>query len=650
MRKLEKYKNQISIGITAVLILLALVGSYQYYTQYVDPVVYDRLWSTVLYSTMKLYVFSPTVAVGKETPLCYEIAKWMSPACTAYWMFRMLETLFRHSLEAFSRRFGKKRQIVVFGYNEESAAFLENLKEEKKSRIMLVTDKPLSPELRLLLEREHVLVWQIDFPGGELSEQEKRFMDRFMGNGWETVLFYPDAAVNFIILQKLMQHFGRREDLLPADGGRVCAVRCEDRRIKQIILDFYDGWKGKKPFELSIFNMPEIAAVDLFREAPLYENCLFSAERKAEEGKKEAKALMEQIPNPHLLIAGFGRYGQAVFEEALLMGTLSWCSRVSGYERLRITIIDKDISRCRDLIESGYPKIRKICDVEYIGALIGSMEVERKLETLPAVTYAAVCFEDQSLNVGALEKLGRYLKITKRDKTDIWQPKERIPIGVRTQDYGAVLAYCVEQEKSLEQCFQVFKFGARRDILTHHNVIRYRLDEEAKGFHAAYIRIQSMVTGGETPKKTPGELWEELSFEKRESNRAQVRNRPYMEALFRLLPPLPEREGIVKDGADTDRLLEKLLEYPVLDMLAAQEHRRWCNFCYCSGYVGFHPDKKEKGKEHRITEEGLSCYGKVHYCLIDDWERMKEDGNARDTVIYDVCSLYGYMQDKASGL
>ena len=47
-----------------------------------------------------------------------------------------------------------------------------------------------------------------------------------------------------------------------------------------------------------------------------------------------------------------------------------------------------------------------------------------------------------------------------------------------------------------------------------------------------------------------------------------------------------------------------------------------------------------------ILEDGKRYYGKVHNCLIDDWEAVKKDKTAGETVIYDVCSVCGYEKEK----
>ena len=132
----SRHKKALAMAFTAVTFGIALIGSVEYYTQarYAGEVVYERLPSTVLFSVIKLYAFSPTVSTGVPTPLCYEAAKWLAPLCTAYWLLRALEAVLRHRLELLSRRLGKKSQILVVGYNPESAAFLVNLEEENQMK------------------------------------------------------------------------------------------------------------------------------------------------------------------------------------------------------------------------------------------------------------------------------------------------------------------------------------------------------------------------------------------------------------------------------------------------------------------------------------------------------------------------------------
>lgn len=639
MKSMEKYKNPISLGFTAAVTFLAVAGSYQYYTQYVEGISPDRLWSAVLFSAAKLYAFSPTVNAGAATPAFYEIAKWTAPLCTAYWLFRMLDALLRHRLEILSRFFRRQKQLVIFGYNRESEAFLHNLLQENSAnrrRLMLVTEDPLEQEQRLSLEKKHILVWHKGLAEDDHSPSEKKWMQRWLGKCSEIILFYEDATINFILLRRLMaMPFKNNTE----EKIRLCSLRCEDKSMKRIITNYYDEYTGSRLFDLNLFSMPEIAAADLFREEPLYRNCLARAADRIKAGTLQADQVLEQIPNPHLLIAGFGRYGQAVLEEALLMGRISCRSKVENYETLRVTIIDSDPNLCRNIIEARYPRADRLCTIHYIACEIGNPTVEQELDRLPPVTYAAVCFSDQAVNIRALEKLCRYFRITRKLREEEYCFAGEVPVAVRMKINGSIIRYLTVQERNGGQPGYILRdFGTEKRILTHRNVTRFHLEEEARRFNAAYAALQR--------EPVPGceELWNKLSFEKKESNRAQVRSLPYMSALLSLLPALPPEKKILSEGKDFHRLSELLRENPLLEALAAQEHCRWCGFCYTYGYVGRWPDRAEKGKEHRIFENGRQYYGMVHYCLIDDWEQMKADPDARETIIYDICAIYGYLK------
>lgn len=656
MKKAEKYKNRISLICTAILIILSAIGSYQYYTQYVDTIVYDRLWSTVLYSTVKLYAFSPTVSAGAETPLCYEIAKWTAPLCTAYWIFRALEALLRHRIEIFKRLFGKKKQIMIFGYNNESASYIRNLTAENVQRrlankedyqIMLVTEQVLEQELRLQLERDHILIWQINLLDDTNDFAEKIFISRWIKKCSEIALFYQDSTLNFVILRKLLffccsAHSSK--SALYETQNIICSLRCEDHVMKKIITDFYDEFEGAKPFELSIFSMPELAAWDLFHAVPLHQNCLAWTSLKTTGQILSSYEIMEQIPNPHLLIAGFGRYGQAVLKDTLLMGMLSNCSKVKGFEKLSITIIDNNIRRCKDIIEANYPRIQKICNLNYIDAEIGNPIIEQKLRRLTPVTYAAICFSQQSVNIRALEKLCRFFRIMKYSDENNSCSIGPIPIAVRMKYNGTMLQYWAEHDNLRNSnAYEIRDFGTETKILTHQNITRSQMEEDARKFHASYAMMQTLLLQKDGRQPSVGDTWEKLNFEKKESNRAQVRNLPYIQSLLLLLPPIFKARDIIKANEPTELFLKKISSIPVLDVLASWEHNRWCNFCYSYGYVGYYSDKSEKGKERRIEDDG-EYYGQVHYCLIDDWEQLKADKEAGKTAVYDLCSIYVYAK------
>ncbi len=607
----ERHKKVICRGFLVLTGLLSFIGCYQYYTAYVDQVIPERLWSSVFYSALQLYLLSPTVDAGEATPICYELAKWTAPLCTAYWILKAAQSLFCHELGVLRKKLGRKRQLVVFGFHETSERFLEHLQKEKEKRqLILVAEENLDRESRLRLEKTGILVYEKDFCLRELSPDKTDHI----------VLFHKEAARNFALLQRL----ARQPDNPP------CSVWCQDRTMKKIITDFGDSMAEERSWNLGVFDLPDIAASDLFRREPLYQNCLEQVRDSI-----SLKEVLATIPQPHLLIAGFGSCGQAVFEKALLTGTLSDRSEAEGYEKLRITVMDRDTERCRDLIESRYPRIEKMCHVEYIQAEAGSVKTEKRLFDLPWITYAVICFSDETVSIRTMMQIRAWLGASETGNRPCAM---EVPVAVRLKEHAEIARY-----QKRDGFSRVVLFGDCDRLLGSENVIRHETDREAKNFHRAYAQIQRQVKG-QNGHGSGEELWNSLTWELKESCRAQVLNRPYFQELIRGCADPSRWETVLLSGDDTAGFLAKVPED--LELLAALEHRRWCSFCYCTGYAGYDGRKEEKRRLHMILEDGKRYYGKVHNCLIDDWEAVKKDKTAGETVIYDVCSVCGYEKEK----
>ncbi len=626
-----------SVFITALVLVLALIGSYQYYSDpsYAGAVVEERLWSSVFYSALKLYAFSATVETGTRTPFFYELARWLAPFCTAYWVLQLMESFFRHHLCALRHLLSRKERLLIFGYQEKSGVFLQNLLAEKRRNITLVVEKPLDKELRLSLEREHVLIRRMDLTedgGRQLSQDLGRL---HLKRTAEVVLFHEEPERNLELLTCLLKAVdlekGPEWDRL--DGRIYCAVWCEDRVMQKLILDYYAAAAGRKPFDLHLFNMSEIAADALLEEHPVYENCLSWAKERRADGTD----FLTRIPLPHVLIVGFGPYGQAVLERTLLTGLISDRSVVPGYERLRITIVDKDIKSCRDYLETHYPAIDRVCALKCIEGDAGSARVIRALSALPRITYAVICLARENSGINIMDRLQSYLEADAPGEREGRGLEVKIPIAIRMKNDDAVIRYCYERRKTAPGGPLVAAFGTDRKILTYDHLIKSRLEEAAKRFNAVYQEIAGDLDGNAAGAGAQA-LWNQLSFEHKDSSRAQALNVPYVQALLKELPPLPPRAEILRK--DARALLNRLDSHPVLESLAAWEHRRWCCFCYAYGYAGFCEDPREKGKERWLG----GVFGRVHPCLVEDWDKCRQIEYIRDTIIYDVCAIYAYAE------
>lgn len=477
---ISKYRNQLVMGATLLTAALAVIGSLQYYGTdlYAKHAAPGRLWSAVLQSTLKMFVFSPTAYAGTATPLCYEIAKWMAPLCTGYWVFSALEILLRHRVELIVRRIEKRHQIAVIGYHEDSRLYVSHLAEKSNAFApVLMSDTPISQEEKLKLERMRILVSEMPLLAGSGPEEHEDFLWYLTKRYEEIVLFYEDATLNFVIFSRILNYMKKN---LKSEGPVLCAVRCESRTMEKVISDFYDRERGNGNLRLRLFHLPGMAARELLEREPLYANCLAWAKLRVEEERKKRgelspREIMEQIPNPHLLIAGFGRYGQAVLHEALLTGTLSCYSTVKGYEKFRVTILDRDGARVREQIESRYPRIDTMCQIQYLDTGLESARVERELGELPKPTYVVVNFSDQTTGIGAVEKLVRCLfsdGCARQEGIAFSACPIPAVVAVRMADSGDALRYWAGRwSEDTETLCRVVSYGLKKEILTRKNLV-----------------------------------------------------------------------------------------------------------------------------------------------------------------------------------
>lgn len=672
------YGKVISCAVTGLVLLLAAFGSYQYYAFYASEIAENRFWSAVIYSTLQLYVFSPTVDVGESTPFLYEAAKWMAPVCTAYWMFKALESLVRHSMGLMKRRFSSRPQLVVFGYNENSRQCIENICAENMQNhnpaddimLVLVTEEPIEKEEQLKLERNGVIVCQMDFLSEESVKMKADFEKLKLWKASEIILFYEDATLNFTIFSNLIKWISDSKnrhwrERLEKKEDIICAFQCNDMVVKKVVETYYSDpraiTKGKVSketletlFDLRMFSIPRLAAEKMFLEHPLYENCFpdpsslkDSKERKG--SSAYAKAFLKKMRNPHLLIAGLGQYGEAVLEQALLTGTFTICSEKEAYRKPRITVIDKNAAHCMQKLYARYPRLDKVCEIACfeMDARSSNGLLERELDRLPMITYAAVCFGNQTLSMQMMMQIAKYAAVRGNG--------QNIPITVRMEQDGAIVQYMQDmpsgknQKAGLLRSYeQVFVFATKKTLLNRENLINARMEQKARQFHENYEREAEKIYGG--GKEAPGKVvsWTELDFEGKESSRAQVLNQPFFRKLIEAVGPLPLRQNTQnpqEHALDSDMASRDAYSGPkLLDELAALEHKRWCNFACVYGYIGY---GKKKREFQRLCVKNMVYYGQVHDCLIEDWEELKKDSQAGQTIPFDICALYEYVKMQA---
>ncbi len=145
---IEYYKNKLMYFLLLTGGICGAIGSYLYY---VEEVKGYRLFLTVLFSTIKLYFFSPTVGLTENYSYFYEIAKWMAPMGTVLSILSAFGNMLNKLLYTLKEIGAPK--IVLFGNGEEALQLLSTLIQEKSASGLMLGRGPGVFEKDLLLAK-----------------------------------------------------------------------------------------------------------------------------------------------------------------------------------------------------------------------------------------------------------------------------------------------------------------------------------------------------------------------------------------------------------------------------------------------------------------------------------------------------------------
>ena len=117
---------------------LSLYGSYLvYHGKYPHPL---KEVMVILYSTFKLFTFSPTQSITSQSPLVYELAIWLAPTSTVIGFFAMFQKIYLSLKNNLYHL--KKSEMIIMGDRASSFAFIKNVyKENPKIRISYLVDR-----------------------------------------------------------------------------------------------------------------------------------------------------------------------------------------------------------------------------------------------------------------------------------------------------------------------------------------------------------------------------------------------------------------------------------------------------------------------------------------------------------------------------
>ena len=351
------------------LFLLAFItGFYSFYHYSVDA----HSILNALYFTFQLYllevtdVFTPDGSSLLKYPLIVEIARWSAALYTISTLFiamyRMLEMSI---LLVYYQVFGN--HTIVFGYNENSVALIEDLRK-KKERVILVVDH-ISNEAVDYLEELHVVVLY------HRDNEENIYTKSGVDRARNVVLLHEEDVDNLNELMDIRYDFAMHSKSNPE---LTVHIHLQDIASKKLFLDLESTTVERDQyFQVQLINRYELFVDSLFEKYPIYTS--------------------DQETSPvHLLIIGFGPLGQQIALKAVTQS--EQFERSTPY----ITAIDNSMPKIKQEWERDYAVIAEHASINLRSFDVTSAPLENLIrEQDRAITHIYICLHEDHLDLWA---------------------------------------------------------------------------------------------------------------------------------------------------------------------------------------------------------------------------------------------------------
>ena len=569
--------------------ILGAIGSYLYYGSQLSG---WRLWLSVLFSTIKLYFFAPTIGLTEKYSVYYEIAKWLSPLGSLLGIVNAFGVLW-HQLSYIRKSLFAKRYLV-FGEDESAYRLLRNLIRENNGVGAMIAGSDCPYERSFLIGKG------IRRLSPDLSRDPSALLrEELGGRGDCVVIFFGEDIENF----KNIRLFHDR--VLPLPGRCHMVLRSRSHLLQAMMERSIDSMKRA---EISFFNMEDAVAGQLMAALCRREE-LFRKEADPSDAA-DFETLCGGIGSLHVLILGFGRLGEAVLLAAL---NSLVCNPM---ENNHFTIADREIEKRLSELTAEYPFLGKTAELHALTAdilgrdFLSLIEEADRRRRIDIVVFSLGELSDNLILMERLKELFR----------------------------GRVAALRIGDPESFSAFFENFSgyygalipFGIESRVLNTQCVLEDQRREAAMDFNARYHTLSSEIVSKEGAKGSRRELWEGLSLLKKDSCMSQMLHKEMKERILLHFLPGEEKEKLLLQmlrdwerklqSLSPSKMTEEIERDPRMCFMAALEHKRWCNFYYLKGFR--YSEKKD--------EEA-----RTHDCLIPDWaEFLRSD--KRDTIVYDL--------------
>ncbi len=521
--------------------ILGAIGSYLYYGSQLSG---WRLWLSVLFSTIKLYFFAPTIGLTEKYSVFYEIAKWLSPLGSLLGIVNAFGVLW-HQLSYIRKSLFAKRYLV-FGEDESAYRLLRNLIRENNGVGAMIAGSDCPYDRSFLIGKG------IRRLSPDLSRDPSALLrEELGGRGDCAVIFFGEDIENF----KNMRLFHDR--VLPLPGRCHMVLRSRSHLLQAMM------------------------------EALCRREELFRKEAVPLSDAADFETLCGVIGSLHILILGFGRLGEAVLLAAL---NSLVCNPM---ENNHFTIADREVEKRLSELTAEYPFLGKTAELHALTAdilgkdFLSLIEEADRRRRIDIVVFSLGELSDNLILMERLKELfrGRIAALRIGDPESFSAFFENF-----SGYYGALIPFGIESRVLNTQC-----------------VLEDQRREAAMDFNARYHALSSEIVSKEGAKGSRRELWEELSLLKKDSCMSQMLHKEMKERILLHFLPGEEKEKLLlqmlKDwerklqSLSPSKRTEEIEREPLMCFMAALEHKRWCNFYYLKGFR-YSKKKDEEARTH----------------------------------------------------
>jgi len=476
----------------------------------------------MLYLMFQLFTLESGASVEGPVPWQLEVARFLAPVVPAWTLWKALATVFRDQLHALRLRF-KKNHVVICGLGRKALQLAKDFREQGLSVVVVEYDAD-NNRIRACRELGAFVVIG-DAGEQDLLRQVRVFTARYV------VALCGDDPTNVAVAsltRQLVQECG------DADWTVHCFIHVVDLRLCELLKKNRALESDGLPFEVHIFNIYENTARLLHQDFPLDRGAI---------GAQDELGV-------HLVAVGFGQMGQSVVLQA---------AKVAHFanERLpRVTVVDRHAKAKKDLFYGRYPQFDQTCDVAFVNEDVESLAMLDRLRQWACekniYTTIVICLDDDARAVvcalDVLERLGAC----------------DTPVLVRTAEDIGLAALINRMDGGADWQARVHSFGTISKSCNAKTLLREDLDRLARAIHQQYCEDVKAFEGEETSPNA-AVTWDELTPEKRDSNRHQADHIPVK------LRAIGCTSGPINDPRQAASFTDEEVE-----LLARMEHTRWC--------------------------------------------------------------------------